>query len=119
MKIFTYLESTRRDDQIGGWHVAGDGRTRPHAPPRALRTTARDGHAPDLIQRLDDVSLTQSVDRPGQSGYARSVFDPVQLVDADVYADVDTDVYADVDADVGDDVDHDVMMTRSLTRLGQ
>ena len=97
----------------------------PHAPPRALRTTARDGHAPDLIQRLADIMMTQSVDRPGQSGSARSVFYPVQLVDADVYADVDTEVYADVDADVdvGDDVDHDVMMTssltRSLTRVGQ
>ena len=31
MNIFTYLESTRRDDQIGGWHVAGGGRTRRHA----------------------------------------------------------------------------------------
>ena len=81
---------------------------RPHAPPRALKTTAREGHAPDLPQRLADVSMTQSVDRPGQTGSARSVFDPVQLVDADVYADVD--------ADVGDDVDHDAMMTSSLTR---
>ena len=51
--------------------------------------------------------------------------DPVQLVDADVYADVAADVYADVAADVyadvaadvGDDVSHDVMMTSSLTRL--
>ena len=48
--------------------------------------------------------MTQSVDQPGQTGSARSVFDPVQLVDDDV------------DADVGDDVDHDVMMTSSLTR---
>ena len=52
--------------------------------------------------------MTQSVDRPGQTGSARSVFDPVQLVDADV----DADVYA----DVGDDVDHDGMMMSYLTR---
>ena len=98
--------------------------TRRHAPPRALKTMARDGHAPDQPQRLADVSMTQSVDRPGQTGSARSVFDPVQLVDADVDADVYTDVYADVDADVGDDVDHDVIFdpvfdpTRSMTRPG-
>ena len=59
--------------------------------------------------------MTQSVGRPGQIGSARSVVDPVQLVDADVdddvYADVNTDVYADVDADV----DHDIMMMSSLT----
>ena len=120
LNIFAYLESTRRDDQIGGWPVDGGGRTRPHAPPRALKTTARDGHAPDLPQRLADVSMTQSVDRPGQTDSARSVFDPVQLVDADV----DDDVYADVGADVGDDVDHDVISdpvfdpTRSMTRPG-
>ena len=109
MKIFTYLESTRRDDQIGGWHVAGDGRTCPHAPSRALRTTARDGHTLDLIQRLADVRLTQSVDRPGQSGSARSVFDPVQLVDADVDVDVDHDVISDPVFDP----------TRSMARPGQ
>ena len=57
--------------------------------------------------------MTQSADRPGQTGSARPVFDPVQLVDADVYA----DVAADVATDVGDDVGHDVMMTSSLTRL--
>ena len=61
--------------------------------------------------------MTQSADRPGQTGSARSVFDPVQLVAADVDTDVYADVYADVDADVGDDVDHDVMMMLSLTRL--
>ena len=87
--------------------VAGRALTRRQAPPRVLKTTVREGHAPDLIQRLADVSLTQSVD-----GSARSFFDPVQLVDADV----DADVYDDVYADVGDDVDHDVMMTSSLTR---
>ena len=30
MNFFSYLESTRRDDLIGGWHVAGGGRTRRH-----------------------------------------------------------------------------------------
>ena len=49
LNIFAYLESTRREDHIGGWPVAGGGRTRPHAPPRALRTTAREAHAPDLF----------------------------------------------------------------------
>ena len=46
--FIAYLESTRRDKKIGGWHVAGGGWTRPYAPPRALSTTAREGHAPDL-----------------------------------------------------------------------
>ena len=49
LNIFTYLESTRRDDHNGGWHVAGNRRTRPHAPPRALRRAARQMHAPDLF----------------------------------------------------------------------
>ena len=49
LNIFTYLESTRRDDHNGGWHVAGNRRTRRHAPPRALRTAARQMHAPDLF----------------------------------------------------------------------
>ena len=43
LNIFAYLESTRRDDQIGGWPVAGGGRTRPHAPPRAATRTEDDG----------------------------------------------------------------------------
>ena len=47
LNFFAYLESTRRDEKIGGWHVAGGGQTHPHAPPRALNTTAREGHAPD------------------------------------------------------------------------
>ena len=68
--------------------MAGRALTRRHAPPRALRMTAREGHAPDLIQRLADVSMTQSADRPGQTGSSRSVFDPVQLSDADVDDDV-------------------------------
>ena len=46
--FIAYLESTRRDEKIGGWHVTKGGRTRHHAPPRALSTTAREGHAPDL-----------------------------------------------------------------------
>ena len=47
LKFIAYLESTRRDEKIGGWHVAGGGRKRPHAPPRALSMTAREGYAPD------------------------------------------------------------------------
>ena len=43
MNIFTYLESTRQHDQIGGWHVAGGGQTRPHAPPRATTCIEDDG----------------------------------------------------------------------------
>ena len=67
--FIAYLESTRQDEKIGGWQVTGGGRTRPHAPPRALSTTAREGHAPDLKPNLfADVSLTQSHDRPGQTG---------------------------------------------------
>ena len=38
--------------------VAGRALMRRHAPPRALKTTARDGHAPDLIQRIADVMMT-------------------------------------------------------------
>ena len=52
LNIFTYLESTRRDDHNGGWHVAGNRRTRPHAPhapPRARRTAARQIHAPKPV----------------------------------------------------------------------
>ena len=47
LNFIAYLESTRQDEKIGGWHVTGGGRTRPHAPPRSLSTTARDRHAPD------------------------------------------------------------------------
>ena len=47
LNFIAYLESTRQDEKIGGWHVAGGGRTRPHAAPRALSTTAREGHAQD------------------------------------------------------------------------
>ena len=43
LNIFTYLESTQRDDQIGGWPIAGGGRTRPHAPSRAATRTEDDG----------------------------------------------------------------------------
>ena len=58
-----YLESTRQDEKIDGWHVTGGGRTRPHAPLRALSMTAREGHAPDRKPNLlADVSLTQSHD---------------------------------------------------------
>ena len=49
LNIFAYLESTRRDDHIGGWHVVGNGRTRRHAPPRALRIAARESNTPDLF----------------------------------------------------------------------
>ena len=44
LNFITYLESTRRDENIDGWHVAGGGRTRHHAPTRALGATARNGH---------------------------------------------------------------------------
>ena len=47
LNFFAYLESTRRDEKISGWHVAGGGQTHPHALPRALSTTAREGQAPD------------------------------------------------------------------------
>ena len=50
LNFFAYLESTRRDDQIGGLHVAGGHRKRPHVPPRALSMTTREGHVPDLKQ---------------------------------------------------------------------
>ena len=43
LNIFTYLESTRRDDHNGGWHVAGNRRTPPHAPPRATTRTEDSG----------------------------------------------------------------------------
>ena len=50
LNIFTYLESTRRDDHNGGWHVAGNRRTRPHAPPRAT-TRAEESGASDARAR--------------------------------------------------------------------
>ena len=59
-------------------------------------------------QRHADLSMTD----PVKPDLPDPFFDPVQLVDADVYA----DVYANVDADWDDDVDHDAMMTSSLTR---
>ena len=42
------MESTRRDEKIDGWHVAGGGRMRRHAPTDALGATAGDGHARPL-----------------------------------------------------------------------
>ena len=54
--------------------------------------------------------MTQSADRLGQTGSARSVFDPVQLLDANMDDDVD--------ADVDDDVMMASSLTRSLTRPG-
>ena len=61
LNFIAYLESTRQDENIGGWHVTGGGRTRPHAPPRALSTTAREGHAPGRKPNwLADVMLTSA-----------------------------------------------------------
>ena len=61
LNFIAYLKSTRRDEKIGGWHVTGGGRTRPHAPPRALSTTAREGHAPDLKPNwFADVMMTSA-----------------------------------------------------------
>ena len=61
LNFIAYLESTRQDEKIGGWHVTGGGRTRPHAPPRALSTTAREGHAPDRKPNwFADVMLTSA-----------------------------------------------------------
>ena len=61
LNFIAYLESTRRDEKIGGWHVTGGGRMRPHAPPRALSTTAREEHAPDLKPNwFADVMLTSA-----------------------------------------------------------
>ena len=39
LNFIAYLESTRQDEKIGGWHVTGGGRMRPHAPPRARSET--------------------------------------------------------------------------------
>ena len=47
LNFIAYLESTRQDEKIGGWHVTREGRTRPHGPPYALSTMAREGHVPD------------------------------------------------------------------------
>ena len=59
--FIAYLESTRQDEKIGGWHVTGGGRTRPHAPPLALSMTAREGHAPDLKPNwFADVMMTSA-----------------------------------------------------------
>ena len=48
LNFITYLESTRRDEKIDAWHVAGGSRTRRHAPTGALSATARDGHSRPL-----------------------------------------------------------------------
>ena len=69
LNIFTYLECTQRDDHNGGWPVAGNRRTRPHALHAPPRFTARQIHAPgasdsrawrvrstrQLLQRIADV----------------------------------------------------------------
>ena len=61
LNFIAYLESTPQDEKIDGWHVTGGGRTRPHAPPRTLSTTAREGHAPDQKPIwLADVMLTSA-----------------------------------------------------------
>ena len=43
LNFIAYLESTREDEKIGGWHVTGGGRTLPHAPPRASTRIKHDG----------------------------------------------------------------------------
>ena len=108
LNIFAYLESTRRDDHNGGWHVAGNGRTRPHAPPCATTRTedsgVSDSPARSVLMVADiiaDVSLTQSA---------------TQLVGAEVSADVSDDVADDVSFDPTLDP---TRPTRILTRPGQ
>ena len=79
LHIWNLLVKTRRS--VGGTSPEEVGRalTRRHAPPRALSTTAREGHAPDLKpNRFADVSLTQSHDRLGQTGSAHFRFRPGQ-----------------------------------------
>ena len=69
--------------------------------------------------------MTRSTTDPVKPDLPDLFVDPVQLVDADVAADVAAeaaddvaaDVADDVAADVGDDVGHDVMVTSSLTRI--
>ena len=68
--------------------------------------------------------MTQSADRPGQTGSSRSVlFDPVHLQDADLDDDVDDDMDADVISNpVNDPVFDPTRMfdpTRSTTRTSQ